>query len=100
MLLLSIMPVINSEIFKRQHNIPTDQSLSINQVSKLSGMPVRALNEVYRKGLGAYSTNPESVRPQVKSARQWAMGRLYSFVMKRKNTFGGADKHIADKYNL
>lgn len=34
------------------------------------------------------------------SMAQWAMARVYSFVMRRKTTFGGADKHIAVKYKL
>jgi len=72
----------------------------MEEISKLSGMPKAALQEVYNKGVGAYKTNPASVRPSVKSAEQWAMGRVYSFVMKRKPTFGGVDKHIAEKYNI
>ncbi len=94
------MPVINSKLFKQKHGISPDQSLSLADVARLSGMPRAALQEVYNKGVGAYKTNPESVRPMVKSAEQWAMARVYSFVMKRKTTFGGADKHIAQKYNL
>jgi hypothetical protein len=94
------MVVINSHVFKRQHGIPIDESLSLSKIASLSGMPIRALNEVYAKGLGAYSSNPGSVKPMVSSANMWAMGRVYSFVMRRKTTFGGADKHIAVKYGL
>jgi hypothetical protein len=94
------MPVINSKIFKKKHNIDVNDSLSLKQVAKLSEMPVKALQEVYDKGVGAYHTNPTSVRPMVKSAEQWAMARVYSFVMKRKGTYGGVDKHIAEKYNV
>jgi len=94
------MPIINSNAFKKKHNIPINQSLSLPMIAKLSGMPVGALNEVFSKGKGAYHSNPQSVKPMVQSAEQWGMGRVYSFVMKRKTTFGGADKHIADKYNL
>jgi hypothetical protein len=94
------MPVINSNAFKRQHGIPIDQSLSLTEVAKLSGMPRAALQEVYNRGIGAYKTNPESVRPQVQSKEQWAFGRTYSFVMRRKTTFGGADKDIAKKYGI
>lgn len=36
----------------------------------------------------------------VTSPEQWAMGRVYSFVMRRKTTFGGVDKSIAEKYNI
>jgi hypothetical protein len=94
------MPIINSHVFKRKHDIPIDQSLTIKQIAKLSGMPAKALNEVYDKGMGAYHSNPESVKPMVTSPEQWAMGRVYSFVMKRKTTFGKADKSIAEKYKL
>jgi hypothetical protein len=107
------MPVINSVAFKKLHNIPVSQSLSLSEIAKLSGMPLAALKEVYSKGEGAYSSNPSSVRmkgtfkkgvnapmSQKLSMGQWAMSRVYSFVMKRKSTFGGADKSIAIKYNL
>lgn len=94
------MPVINSIAFKKKHNIPKDEGLSISQIAKLSGMPIKALQEVYNRGIGAYKTNPESVRPQVQSKEQWAFSRLYSFVMKRKTTFGGADRDIAERYKL
>ncbi len=94
------MPIINSNAFKRKHGIPVDQTLSLSQVAKLSGMPQKALQEVYNKGIGAYKTNPESVRPQVKSKEQWAMARVYSFVMRRPTTFGKADKDIAKKYSI
>ena len=30
----------------------------------------------YHRGLAAYNNNPESVRPSVSSAAQWAMGRV------------------------
>jgi len=94
------MPVINSHVFKRKHGIPIDQSLSLQEIAKLSGMPTKALQEVYNKGMGAYSTNPQSVKPMVTSPQMWAMGRVYSFVMRRATTFGKADRDIAKKYNL
>jgi len=94
------MPVINSEIFKRKHNIPIDKSLSLKKIASLSGMPVAALMEVYERGMGAYHSNPSSVRPQVHSAQQWAFARVYSFVMRRSTTFGGVDSYIAKKYKI
>ena len=94
------MPIINSDIFKRKHGIPIDKSLSLKKIASLSGMPVAALTEVYERGVGAYHSNPKSVRPQVKSAEQWAFARVYSFVMRRATTFGGADAYIAKKYKI
>ena len=107
------MPVINSNAFKKLHGIPVSQGLSLTEISKLSKIPIGALREVYAKGEGAYSSNPISVRmkgsfkkgvnapmSQKLSMEQWALGRVYSFVMKRKTTFGGADKEIVAKYKL
>jgi len=38
------------------------------------------LQAVYRRGIGAYKTNPGSVRPNVSSPEQWAMARVNSFL--------------------
>jgi len=94
------MSVTNSQAFKKLHGKSTKDSLSMVEIAKLSGMPIGALLEVYERGMGAYYTNPESVRKSVSSPEQWAFARVYSFVMRRKSTFGGADAYIAKKYNI
>lgn len=103
----------NRERFLKRHGLPSDYSPTMREVAKLSDMPIGALREVYKKGLGAYHTNPESVRvkgsfkkdasaplSQKLSPQQWAMARVYAFVMKTPKVFRGADKHIAEEYHL
>lgn len=110
--MLGIM-ITNREKFLKRHNIPTRQSLSLQEISKLSGMPISALKKVYQKGLGAYYTNPTSVRmqgtfqknvnaPMSKklTPQQWAYARVYAFVMKTKKVFYTADREIAEEYKL
>ena len=92
--------VVNSVAFKKKHGIPTKDSLSLKEIATLSKMPQKALQEVYNKGIGAYKTNPSSVRPQVKSKEQWAFARVYAFVMKTKKVYYGADDDIREKYKL
>jgi len=41
---------------------------------------MRMLQAVYDRGIGAYKTNPSSVRPNVSSPEQWAMARVNSFL--------------------
>jgi hypothetical protein len=41
---------------------------------------LRMLAAVYKRGIGAYQTNPGSVRPTVTSAEQWAMARVNVFL--------------------
>ena len=41
---------------------------------------VGMLANVYKRGVGAYRTNPSSVRPTVRSEEQWAMARVNVFL--------------------
>ena len=91
------MVVTSKNRFNKKYNQKKDQSNSKKDISKLTGIPVKFLDEVFDRGVGAYRTNPKSVRPSVKSPEQWAFGRVYSFVMRQKGTWGKADKDIADK---
>ena len=38
------------------------------------------LSAVFRRGVGAYNTNPSSVRPSVSSSDQWAYARVNVFL--------------------
>ena len=104
------MVVTNKEKYNAKYGFPKDQSNSKANISKTTGIPKRILDKVYDRGVGARKTNPESVR-NVKSgkktggkslrgkmsAEQWAMARVYSFVMKQSGTWGKADKDLADE---
>ena len=65
------------------------------QISKVTGIPVKALQEVVKKGKGAYYSSGS--RPN-QTAESWGKARMYSFIM------GGparkVDNHIAIKYNI
>tara|TARA_R100001591_G_scaffold62045_4_gene71490 strand:- start:735 stop:1040 length:306 start_codon:yes stop_codon:yes gene_type:complete len=87
----------NKHKFNLKYKQPKDQSNSKSDIVKLTKIPKRILDDVYDRGIGAYKTNRESVRPSVKSKEQWAMARVYSFVMKAPGTWGRADKDLADK---
>ena len=94
------MPATHRSSFLKKNNLPLSEPLSLTDIAKVSKFPRAALQEVYNRGIGAYKTNPESVRPQVKSKEQWAFARVYAFVDKSKKVFFGADKDIAEKYGL
>lgn len=56
----------------------------------------RTLLAVYRRGIGAYRTNPQSVRPSVSSPEQWAMARINSFLFALRNGKFRSGKHDQD----
>ena len=41
---------------------------------------VSMLGKVFKRGIGAYRTNPQSVRPSVRSEDQWAYARVNTFL--------------------
>ena len=67
--------------YNRKFKYPKGTSHDLEEISKDTGVSVKGLQQIYNKGIGAYKTNPESVRPNVKSKEQWAMARVYSAVM-------------------
>lgn len=69
------------EKYNKKYNNSKDVSNSLSDISKDTGVSMKGLQQIYNKGIGAYKTNPESLRPNVTSKEQWAMARVYSAVM-------------------
>jgi hypothetical protein len=106
----------NREQFLKKHGLPMSTSLSKTEISKLSGVPIKALDEVYDRGLAAHKNNLSSVRllsdfsknPDIKkfpesarlSPQQWGFGRIFAFVMKTPKVYYDADNDIRIKYKL
>lgn len=67
--------------FNKKYGFEKNASHSIREIASKSGISYRNALKIVEKGRGAFSTNPQSVRPQVKSAQQWGIARLYSAVM-------------------
>lgn len=68
---------------------------SKKNISKVTGIPLPAVNAVFKKGEGAYSTSGS--RPN-QTPQSWAYARLFSYIL------GGparkADKEITAKYKV
>lgn len=98
----------NKQKFNKKYKQPLNQPNSKKDISKLTGIPMKILDEVYDRGLAAHKNNPESVRSlsgkkvggkSLKgkmSAGAWSQSRVYSFVVKGP-TWKTADKDLADK---
>ena len=57
---------------------------------------VGTLSKVYERGIGAYKTNPQSVRPNVTSPEMWAAARINSFLFALRNGKFRSGKHDTD----
>ena len=93
-------PKTFKEKFNKKFGQSLDASNSKNKIAKLSGISMNIINEVYDRGIGAYKNNLASVRlkgsfkknPDLRkgasmrlSKEQWAIARVYAFVMKALN---------------
>ena len=75
------MVVTYKNKFNKKYGFDEAASHSISEIAKLTGYKLSGLKTIFNKGVGAYKTNPASVRPTVKSPEQWGFGRIYSAVM-------------------
>ena len=78
--------------FNKRYGFKKDESHSMAEISRKTGYKLSGLRTIKKKGMGAFRSNPSSVRPQVKSATQWGIARVYSAVM------GGKAKKIDQKH--
>ena len=106
----------NREQFLERFKLPLTVQLSLKEIATLSGMPIKALEEVRDRAYGAWKGNVSSIRLKgtfeknydtkafPRSARlgkeQWSFGRIYAFVNKSDKVFYGADRDIAERYGL
>jgi hypothetical protein len=67
--------------FNRKYGFEKDASHSLAEIAKLTGYKLSGLNTIKTKGEAAFFSDKKSVRPQVKSATQWGIARVYSAVM-------------------
>ena len=67
--------------FNTKYGFEKKKSHSLKEIAKLSGVSMSGIQGIYNKGIGAFKTNPGSVRPNVTSKEQWAYARVYSAVM-------------------
>ncbi len=74
------MPRTYKQQFNKKYGQKLEQPNSLKDISKLTGYKLSGLQTIFEKGKGAYKTNPQSVRPSVKSPEQWAFARVYAAV--------------------
>lgn len=91
------MTLTYKQKFNRKYKQPLNQSNSLSQISKLTGYKLSGLRTIYNKGVGAYKTNPQSVRSNVKSPEQWAMARVYASINKSSKAYKIDKIHLKKK---
>lgn len=87
---------ITGEVKKGLQKKVDDHNEKVSVAHKKTNL--RTLSAVFKRGVGAYKTNPGSVRPNVKSPEQWAYARVNSFLYALKNEKFRSGKHDTDLF--
>tara|TARA_R110001599_G_scaffold13823_6_gene61448 strand:+ start:5607 stop:5882 length:276 start_codon:yes stop_codon:yes gene_type:complete len=83
--------------FNKKYGFDKNKSHSLTSISKLTGYKRSGLQTIFNKGVGAFKSNPGSVRPNVKSPEQWAMARVYASVNKSSKAYKIDKIHLIKK---
>lgn len=74
------MALTFKEQFNKKYGFPKDTPHSLKEISQITGFKLSGLQQIFNKGIGAYKTNPQSVRQGITSAEQWAQARVYASI--------------------
>lgn len=70
---------VSQQVSSRLNELVTQHNQKYGNVNSKK-VTVNMLRQVFERGIGAYRTNPGSVRPNVASAEQWAYARVNGFL--------------------
>jgi hypothetical protein len=101
--------------FYKKYDLDLKDSFSIDEIAEIANVPVQALEQIYERGRGAWSSNLASVRLKGSfmknadtsryprsarlSAHQWGIARIFSVLDNGKARYT-ADADIVKKYEL
>ena len=80
--------------FNKKYGFKKEEPHTLKEISKITGFQMKGIQTIYDKGIGAFKTNPGSVRKNVKSPEQWAMARVYASLSPKSKA------HKIDKVHL
>jgi hypothetical protein len=64
--------------FNKKYGFEKDEPHSLADISKITGFKKSGLQTIFDKGVGAFKTNPQSVRKGIRSPEQWGAARVYA----------------------
>lgn len=64
--------------FNRKYGFKLNEPHDLEEIAKITKYKLSGLKTIFEKGEGAFTSNPQSVRPNVKNAQQWAYSRVYA----------------------
>ena len=94
------MPSTYKQQFNKKHKQKLNESNSLEQIAKLSGYKLKGIKTIFEKGLGAFFSNPQSVRPHIKKlgkrggSEAWGYARVYAAINPKSPAHKIDKKHL------
>tara|TARA_R110001599_G_scaffold120969_2_gene292175 strand:+ start:1257 stop:1565 length:309 start_codon:yes stop_codon:yes gene_type:complete len=82
------MVLTNKNKFNKIYKQDKNQANSKEDISRLTRIPMKFLDEIFYRGLKAYENTTKDIKKKV-NENAYAFGRVYAFIVKRKE--GGLD---------
>tara|TARA_R110002020_G_scaffold268488_1_gene483676 strand:- start:606 stop:905 length:300 start_codon:yes stop_codon:yes gene_type:complete len=88
--------------FNKKYKQPLNKSNSLKDISRLSGYELKGIKIIFEKGKGAFKSNPQSVRPQIKAlgkggATAWGYSRVYASINPKSKSYKIDKSHLKKK---
>jgi len=83
--------------FNKKYGFPLNEPHSLKEISDITGYKLSGIKTIFEKGKGAYKSNPESIRPNIKSPEQWAYSRVYASVSPGSKSYNIDKSHLKKK---
>jgi hypothetical protein len=85
------------EDYNKKYGFPKSKSHSLEDISKTTGYKLSGLKTIYKKGQGAFYSNPQSVRKHIKSDEEWGMARVYASINPKSKSYKIDKSHLKKK---
>jgi len=83
--------------FNKKYGFKPDEQHSLKEISDITGYKLSGIQTIFQKGKGAYKSNPQSVRPHIKSPEQWGFSRVYASVNPSSKSYKIDKSHLKKK---
>jgi hypothetical protein len=83
--------------FNKKYGFKLNEPHSLEEIAKITGYKLSGIKTIFEKGKGAYKSNPQSVRPNIKSPEQWAYARVYASVNPKSKSYQIDKSHLKKK---
>tara|TARA_R110000751_G_scaffold219101_2_gene321921 strand:+ start:1114 stop:1422 length:309 start_codon:yes stop_codon:yes gene_type:complete len=91
------MVLTNKNKFNKIYKQDKNQANSKEDISRLTRIPMKFLDEIFYRGLKAYENTTKDIKKKV-NENAYAFGRVYAFIVKRKE--GGLDFDLDISSNI